>query len=215
MLPDHLMRRIACALSLLLGLVGCPRPREVPIQTQRQAAAKPAQDAQPTSTVEASPAAAEDASAPSSKGQSAASESAPSAADSSDSNEDSKGSGAAGSDNAAPRSSAASSGAASTPARSSAQRATADAPKLTPVAAAREARAGLDAARKAEKSGNASGALEQALRGYQAARAHPRDPACQQIASELLPLLERVGEKVNSAAGGAGSDANFKPFRVD
>ncbi len=212
MLPDHLVWRIACALSLVLGLAGCQRPREVPMQTQRQASTEPDQDAQPTSNVEASPAAAEASSAPSSKGQSAASESAPSAADSSDSSE---GSGAAGSASAAPRSTAASTGAASKPASSPSQRAAKDAPRLTPAAAAREARAGLEAARKAEKSGNAKGALEHALRGYQATRSHPKDPTCQQIASELLPLLERVGEEVSSAAGGAGSDANFQPFRVD
>lgn len=208
MLPDSLAWRIACALCLLLGLVGCQRPREVPVQTQRQASAEPSQDSQPTDSTAEMTDAHEATSASPSAGQKTASEAAPASADASAAK-------AAASASAAPRSAAASTDSASKPASSPAQRAAKDAPKLTPAAAAREARDGLAAARKAEQSGNAKGALEHALRGYQATRTHPKDPTCQQIASELLPLLERVGEKVNSASGGAGSDANSQPFRVD
>lgn len=209
MSPDSLAWRVACALCFLLGLAGCQRPREVPVQTQRQASAEPSEDPQPMDSTAEMADAHEATSASSSAGQKAASEAAPATADASDAKA------TAGSASAAPRSAAASTDAASKPASSPAQRAAKDAPKLTPAAAAREARDGLAAARKAEQSGNAKGALEHALRGYQATRAHPKDPTCQQIAAELLPLLERVGEKVNSASGGAGSDANSQPFRVD
>lgn len=84
------------------------------------------------------------------------------------------------------------------------------APSLSAQQAAKKGQEALAAALQAERAGNDKQAYEKALQGYQAARSHRQDAACQQAASELLTVLERLGESQAS-----GSRSALKSYRID
>jgi hypothetical protein len=93
---------------------------------------------------------------------------------------------------------------------------TGDSPNGTPAQAYLAAIDSRQTATRQARLGKLEASYAAALKGWQAVRAHPNDPRCQSLASELLRELEIYGERLSDAAGDVnGSGLGAKPLRFE
>jgi hypothetical protein len=77
---------------------------------------------------------------------------------------------------------------------------------LAPAAAVAQANSLRATALRQESAGNPGNAFVSAMKAWELVRQHPDDARCAAIESELLTLLERLGEAADEQRSGTGRD---------